>query len=471
MNTKKKTREQGSILVIAMVILLLLSGLGVAYMTMTSEYSKQTVHSMDYQTATEAAWAGLDMAKVIMVLGHDSDSVITATPWTHDDSVSAAIGWDDELQACNVNMQNLVLSAAPENIGPGDIINDVTNFRIARLLNYRGTTFGVAVEDNDDGDSNLLTDSDDLVIISVVAGLIDINGSVTDIQHSFRSVIQAICRYKPPVYEPDNAIVSGGNLDISGGTDVLGDQGSIYANGDITVEGSSWVDQDAYAAGTVTGDDKIGGASAAGQPLVDIPDINPAAYQDLADYELRTNGDVYDVSVDPAVYIDTATDVDDVMGWTYDGSTWAGGAAVADGTYYVPGDKDVIISGSPGTVADPWVTTLLVTGNVIIDSQAVMTPDESGVSILARQDILISGGVVVQNGMIATHEQMSISGNVDIVGMVLSESAENISLLVDGSSEFNISAGTASITYSGELTTFLDYGDPYIQVKGIKRIK
>ncbi|MCK4908492.1 MAG: hypothetical protein KAS70_01215, partial [Planctomycetes bacterium] len=95
MNTKKKTREQGSILVIAMVILLLLSGLGVAYMTMTSEYSKQTVHSMDYQTATEAAWAGLDMAKVIMVLGHDSDSVITATPWTHDDSVSAAIGWDD----------------------------------------------------------------------------------------------------------------------------------------------------------------------------------------------------------------------------------------------------------------------------------------------------------------------------------------------------------------------------------------
>ncbi|MCK4909268.1 MAG: hypothetical protein KAS70_05165, partial [Planctomycetes bacterium] len=184
-----------------------------------------------------------------------------------------------------------------------------------------------------------------------------------------------------------------------------------------------------------------------------------------------TNGDVYDVSVDPAVYIDTATDVDDVMGWTYDGSTWAGGAAVADGTYYVPGDKDVIISGSPGTVADPWVTTLLVTGNVIIDSQAVMTPDESGVSILARQDILISGGVVVQNGMIATHEQMSISGNVDIVGMVLSESAENISLLVDGSSEFNISAGTASITYSGELTTFLDYGDPYIQVKGIKRIK
>lgn len=431
---------KGSVVVIVLIILVLLLGLGIAFLTVITSKSKLSQESVSSHTAYEMAQAGLDMARQVLLFGY-------------------ANGWDDELVTNNTNWKTY----NPDDPPIAGVGTDPSLFQWARKIAYYQGGYGARVEDNDDGDGNPLDDKDDIVTLKVMSLL----------PSGEESFLQALVRYKPPLYEPDSAVVTGGALNLGGSSKISGDQGTIYATGDVAITSSEnpAVEQDVYTPGDITGEEKVGGDCYEGAPPPDIPSIDPSAYQSLADYELRTNGDVFDVV--KSVVVGTADKTTTVLGWKYDiaNFTWENAGTPSDGTFYVV-DGNIDIAGNVGSKADPWQATLLVmgtttdTGKVDIrgTGNATMVPDEDSVTIMAYNDIDITGNLDVQDGLVATHEQISISGTASISGSVV---AEATTLGVYGIAVTGM--GNASITYNGAMTTFIDYGDPAVIILGIKR--
>ena len=312
------------------------------------------------------------------------------------------------------------------------------------------------VTNNNDG-GGALNDTDDIVTLTVIYTAT--NNSVTK--------VQALVRYKPPVYEPDSAIVTGGALTLGGSSTVSGSQGEIYATGDVTITGSASVSQDVYTAGDITGGDPA--KNHPDSPAPEVPPISPSAYASLADYELRENGDVYSKTIS-AVIGNAATAT--TAGWNYTSGTktWNNKNTPLNGTFYVV-NGNIELVGNVG----PWQATLLVngtsttTGKVFIKGTGSettnMTPDEDSVAILAYNNIEIIGNFGC-DGLVGTHEQISISGNASVNGSIVAESATRG---VDGVSV--VGSGNANVTYNGGMTTFISSGDEYIMIKGFKKLK
>ncbi|MEK7448522.1 MAG: hypothetical protein AAB019_03455 [Planctomycetota bacterium] len=459
MNTKQS--ESGSILIVTIFIMMILIGFGVGYLAMTSAQFKQTESSITYQTSLESAWAGLEMAKVTMVNGHDT----TIQPWTPTGSVAGALGWDDELQASNTNESTLDLTATPINIG-----TDTSQFRLVRLINYHGTSFGVWMTDNNDGDGNLLNDSDDLVILDIPAGLMQpvITDPTVDIQHKFHSLFEAIVQYKPPLYEPHNAVVTGGSLQISGNANINGQNGNVYVNGNLTVTNNAIVEDTAYATGTVTVNSPATvGSRQPNSPTFDVPPITPSDYASFADYTLKSDGKIYD---------QFGVEYAGALGWAFSNGQWDYNSNDAyNYTFYIQVDDPMAnkaataISGSPNN----WQVTLISNGSIKVTGTPTMTPKQPGTLMIAGGDISIKGGVSnTFNGVIATHEQIELLGTPNITGSILAEDAVDTHDVVSTGSTFDLSlSGTTNITFNGAVTTILDAGDPYIKIMGIKKIK
>ena len=93
---------------------------------------------------------------------------------------------------------------------------------------------------------------------------------------------------------PWPAIVTNSNLDLAGSPQILGDGGSIHANGTITEVGmGATVQGDVTAVGTITsnaGWHPVTGLIESGQLPIPVPAVNVADYLTFAQYKLGNDG-------------------------------------------------------------------------------------------------------------------------------------------------------------------------------------
>ena len=258
-------------------------------------------------------------------------------------------------------------------------------------------------------------------------------------------------------YTPGTAVTVGGPLAISGNPTIAGANGGVHANGNLSLSGNPTISSNATASGTysASGNPAIGGIAAGGQPLVTIPTINPAQFFDSRDFRLASDGNVY--NKDGVVQPKSGGKWN---GWDYSSGKWSlSGNTTINATLYIEGDA--VISGNIGSTANPWVTTIIATKSIEVSGNPKMRPPtttdagslyRSGTEnllLVAGGDVKISGNPNQSyQGIIAAHEQLSLSGNPTLNGFIVVENAAN-----SGGSyaDNNTISGNIGITYNGSL--------------------
>lgn len=254
---------------------------------------------------------------------------------------------------------------------------------------------------------------------------------------------------------PNAAILTDGDLVITGNPTVSGERGSVHANANLSISGTPTVARNATATGTYTqpGNPTVGGIAGGGRPRMRIPPFNLAGLRLLADYELRSDGWVYagqsgQVGTPGTPLADTSGGTA-YLGWKRDTTNpikWSlSGQAKQNGTFYVEGDA--VIAGNPGSLASPWRASIFATGSILITGNPVLTAKTEGLALVAGGDLQINGNPTQSyTGGLFTREQVAISGNPTIIGYIVAANASTSTSTVSGASTIS---GNANITYSG----------------------
>jgi len=254
---------------------------------------------------------------------------------------------------------------------------------------------------------------------------------------------------------PNAAILTDGDLVISGTHTVSGEKGSVHANANLSLSGDSNVARNATASGSYiqSGNPTIGGIAGGDRSRLRMPSINLAGLRLLADYELRSDGWVYagqsGQAGTPGTPLADTTGGTAYLGWkqerTGPGKWNLAGNAKQDGTYYVEGDA--VISGNPGNLAAPWRASIFATGSILITGSPVLTASTEGFALVAGGDLRIGANPSQSySGSLLTREQFAISGNVTITGSVVSTNEATTATHVSGPSSLS---GNATIIYDG----------------------
>ena len=269
------------------------------------------------------------------------------------------------------------------------------------------------------------------------------------------------------------AIVTDGNLDISGSVSITGgDDADVHSNGDLTIDGSATVDSGGMTSTGEYDGPAPGYGGAAAKPL---PQISAEDYKHHADYVLTETGDMTCNSAggctSPATGVaygygatictagPSGNDCRPDWGWRFAGGGWEMGAAGTpqNGTFYV--ETDVSISSNP-TLS----MTLIAEGSIDISGSPNLTAHTNELLFVTDGDLDISGGVdtdVIAQGQMLVHEQLSISGNATLGGQIIVEDAANNHSLVDSTSI----SGNVEINYNGTLGTNLFFVTGWREVR------
>ncbi len=313
--------------------------------------------------------------------------------------------------------------------------------------------YNVLIIDDDDGDNDPSVDANG--IVSLMSQGISDSGSTRSI----------VVRVAAAVgigggFSIDTAILAHGSITLSGNSELYGSNQDIHSNGDVWQADHVTTSGVISAVGTVDGVPMGGGSAQSGADAVVVPNVDPADFTEDADYELRSNGFVYD----PANNL-VGDGWNTWNGWKFGGAGWVtDGDIVQDGMLYFTGQYgNVFVSSAPGTAVDPWEITILADGWIEISGNPVLTnymdPDDpvdvQSVMFVASGDIKINGNPgQTFNGIIATREQFEISGNPDLEGTIIAQGASNDSELVVE----NKISGVLNLTYGGEFN-FPNFGE------------
>ncbi len=308
---------------------------------------------------------------------------------------------------------------------------------------FGGGTYTVTVMDNHDDDDQS-TDIDNTVILTSTSQK---DGATKKIE------VVASCAYCPT-----HALITTGNLTISGNPTFAGSRGGVHSNADLSLAGNPNIAADATASGTaaVTGNPTVGGGTLSGAAAEFLPAVDPAQFRSYADYELRPDGKIYDKNNLQQPLVGGKW-----HGWQYDAgrSTWiqTENTTAMNGTFYVTGNVEIAgdTSGPGGT---QWRATVIATGDIDVSgSPNIATnpdnpPQTRNLALVAGQDIRIRGHASQHwEGIIAAHEQVEISGNPDLEGCVLAEDAASTSDLATS----NCVSGDIHITCNGKDSPFV----------------
>ena len=244
------------------------------------------------------------------------------------------------------------------------------------------------------------------------------------------------------------AVVTNGDLTISGNVAIMGTAGSVHSNGDLTISGSVEVTGTATASGDYDGTDDIVGSG--GNPPFPIPGISAADYLSYADFILTSTGTMTNPAGTVQCTWSTKTPCNN---WDFNSVTGAwsiGSAAPTTGTYYVQGAVNV--TGSPGSSKAPVQISIIATGSINISGSPDVIPDTPELLLVTDGDLEISGGLdtgdpLTTQGQILVHEQIKLSGNPALGGQLIVEDAATVSTLVTE----NAVRGNVDITYNGGL--------------------
>jgi hypothetical protein len=262
-------------------------------------------------------------------------------------------------------------------------------------------------------------------------------------------------------FRSNDAILTNGQLSISGNATVQGQCGSVHTNNNLAISGHPTVTNAATATGTytVTGNPSVGSGSGGSAPTETVPVINPTDFLNAAQaslpagylFQMKANGQVLNGA---GTVLATLSSGGSYNYWSYTAgspASWSlSGNSSAPGTYYFEGNATV--SGSPGSQSTPWVTTLIATGHLIVSgSPTIQTDANCGTNcyavkdtvFVAGSDVRISGSPTVGSGLIAAHEQFKITGNATITGLIVAQDASGTDSTVISDSE----SGNPTINY------------------------
>jgi hypothetical protein len=254
--------------------------------------------------------------------------------------------------------------------------------------------------------------------------------------------------------------------------------GKTHSNGDTYINGSSvQIDIAANAVGSMT----ISGSPAepvegfnAGVLPVPIPDVVPQDYKDMATYVLTSTGKI----LNPDGSVAGTAGSGSFSAFNFSSGKWqvSGGATSPAGCFYVEGDFKVSGSGSQPT----RVMTIIAEGSVETAGNVMLEPYHQGTLILAGRDVKLSGNSGAAIGassacLVAAHEQVQISGNPKINGVVLGKNAEDLSATVSTSSKIEDLSGTVGgsveLIYNGGLQTILENPAQSVSIQNLRRLK
>ena len=258
---------------------------------------------------------------------------------------------------------------------------------------------------------------------------------------------------------PLPAIVTNGDLVISGNPTISGSDGDVHSNGDLTISGSADITGDGTTSGTLTCTapcSQISGTQAEGATPLPVPTVRTIDYKFWANFILTDDGFVTQQDGTPLCEATSQHACRSAYGWSYDGAGvgWSVGSSGTplDGTYYVEGIATV--SGSPGTTSDPIQVSIIAEGSIDISGNPDLTPDTPDLLFVTDGDLQISGGIDtplhIQEQMLV-HEQIQISGNPTLAWQIIVEDAASVSTLVTSSQI----SGNPTIVYDGNLGTGL----------------
>lgn len=300
------------------------------------------------------------------------------------------------------------------------------------------TTYEVRVLDEDDPARGLTLSAADQLRISE-NGLSTTDGNrrllVRAIGYADGGTITTLEVTVSPVILP--AIVTNGDLEISGNASITGSNGGVHSNSDLDISGNPTISQNATGSGTYTasGSPNIGGDAAGGRPLLEIPTVRAIDYRPIADFILTSTGQM--TTQLGVVICDASTNNSACeslgFGWVFQsGPEWKiSSNSAASGTFYVEGDAT--ISGNPGTAANPLLLTIIATGNIVISGNPDLRPDAPELLFVTDKDLKIAGSLsqpIAFEGQILVHEQLHISGNPTLAGQILVEDAAATSNVV-----------------------------------------
>jgi hypothetical protein len=302
-------------------------------------------------------------------------------------------------------------------------------------------------------------------------------------------IIRAQYDYAP--FVPSTAILTNGNLTLGGNATITGAGGSVHANGNVIIQGSS-VTVEGYesASGSICqGCDPTNPDSGPGKPRREVPLIDPRENYVLSEYDLCPDGLVrtgpaYGVgdyppnssgvpcggTVIPGLYRgweppQDTDEPDPSKGtlWTYNEQE------VYSGVYYIY-QGSARITGNPGTVANPWYVTIFaeanpssagetsgdcphvhVGGDIDVQGGADVRPHPSAqrLHLIAGRDLQMTGNPGNKwEGVYAAHEQFELRGNVEMEGVVLANDYCDTPGSPVTQNIINV-GGSASLNYDG----------------------
>ncbi len=426
---------------VALIIVLMLSSV-VAALTMTLTLSGQThvaiAHNQEMaaraRTAAEAGLNhGLEVTSSFLRAWQTNGFASTSAAMT-----SMLVGPDNAAGTVATNADNGSLETWGVPRPPARVT----------FVAEDGTSYEVRVFDEDDPARGLTLSAADRARIT------ENGNTVTD--GNSRIIVRAI-GYGPantrvmleahlsPVALP--AIVSNGDLGISGNPAVAGTKGSVHANKNLDISGSPSVSQDATASlnYTQSGSPTVAGDKGGGRPTIQVPHVEPLDHKAIADFILQANGTMTNQA---GVPLCVGLTCKLVYGWEPDGAVgWKlSGNTLAPGTYFVEGDAKM--SGNPGSAAAPISCSIIATGSIEISGNPDLRPDAPEIMFVAGGDLKITGGLTMPfnvEGMFLVHEQLFIAGNPDLNGQIIVENAPSVSGLV----VTNEISGNPTVTYNG----------------------
>ncbi len=217
---------------------------------------------------------------------------------------------------------------------------------------------------------------------------------------------------------PTYAITAGTKkVELKSNSAVLGSNGSVRANCDITLKNNVYVAGDVISAGvcTLVGHPIVDGTVQSYAGEIDIPVLDPWALQDQAQYVLSSDGKVYD-------------DEGNLVGegelgpWKFKGgkkkkwelkSKGKKGSKECNGIYFV--ETDVDISGNVYGMA-----TVISTGEIKTSGTvALETATEEGYLLVAAKKINISGSGIYEG--IVWGKKVELKGSVLVKGALIGD--------------------------------------------------
>ena len=452
--------ERGIALVVVLLLMAVLSGLATGFAMNGQVESTMALNEVYYAGARAAAEAGINRATAAIRLEENVNVL-----WGQDGAVDAfnpAGAANDD----NGDLGFLLTGASPyalDATGQYSYTIQVLDDDDPSLYTSALTAAQLIAMGNEDGSP--VNDVNTRLILRAT-GFGPSNTQVTVARVLLTTIIPV------PGSTVNPAILVDGDLMIDGSLNLNGVEGSVHANGDLTISGTAAdVQKNATASGTFTAPSNFdaGGAQGGDYGSINIPPVSASDFASIADFVLHDDG-IARLADNPATpLVDEGTIVCGILcnDWAFTAGTggspgtWEmnSNSANDEGTFFVEGFA--VISGSPGTNSNPLNLTIIATASISVTGSPKLAPDlidnPQTVQFVTDGDLKIGGSGesgtsnATVEGQIFVKEQLQMAGTPNFEGRIIVQNEPSVFNEITT----NSISGTPTITYQGLLPGYV----------------